>query len=128
MKVKEIFKDKQVALKNYPQEYDAYGRMRFLEDIEIKFEQIYLIRNERAFKIFNYKGERFEPDFVLFCKQKTGEALTYQVFIEPKGDHLLEHDKWKNELLKLIRDEKKKFEFETDKYLITAVPFYNERN
>jgi type III restriction enzyme len=24
----------------------------------------------------------------LFCKQKEGEELTYQVFIEPKGNHL----------------------------------------
>ena len=42
--------------------------------------------------------------FILQAKR--GEELTYQVFIEPKGNHLVAHDKWKEDFLKEIRDEK----------------------
>ena len=95
------------------------------EYLEKKYENIYLIRNERELKIFNKLGQAFEPDFILFCKQKEGEELTYQVFIEPKGGHLLANDKWKEDFLKKIREEKKIIKIDTDKYLITGVPFYN---
>jgi len=101
---------------------------RRFEKLEEKFENIYLIRNEREIKIIDKLGRAFEPDFVLFCKQKTGEELTYQVFIEPKGNHLKAHDKWKEEFLKEIRDEKKTLKIDSDKYLITGVPFYNNEN
>lgn len=93
-----------------------------------KFNNIYLIRNEREIKIIDKLGRAFEPDFILFCKQKEGEEITYQVFIEPKGAHLIEHDKWKEDFLKDIRSESKIIEINTDKYLITAVPFYNLNN
>lgn len=73
-------------------------------------------------------GRAFEPDFILFCKQKNREKLTYQVFIEPKGDHLKAHDKWKEDFLKEIREQKMTFEIDSDKYLITGVPFYNNKN
>ena len=50
------------------------------------YDGIYLIRNERHFKIYNFDdGQAFEPDFVLFLRQKNGNTLTYQLFIEPKG-------------------------------------------
>ena len=61
---------------------------RRFEQLENNFENIYLIRNEREIKIIDKLGRAFEPDFVLFCKQKAGKELTYQVFIEPKGNHL----------------------------------------
>jgi type III restriction enzyme len=84
-----------------------------------------LIRNEREVKIIDKLGRAFEPDFILFCKQKDGEELTFQVFIEPKGGHLLTHDKWKEDFLKEIKAERKTIKINTDKYLITGVPFYN---
>ncbi|MBI9055455.1 MAG: DEAD/DEAH box helicase family protein [Bacteroidales bacterium] len=98
---------------------------RRFEHLENKFTNIYLIRNERELKIVDKIGRAFEPDFILFCKQKEGEELTFQVFIEPKGAHLKAHDRWKEEFLQTIREEKKTFEINTDKYLITGVPFYN---
>jgi len=101
---------------------------RRFEYLEKKFTNIYLIRNERELKIFDKLGRAFEPDFILFCQQKNGEGLTYQVFIEPKGDHLIANDKWKEEFLKEIREEKKTINIHTDKYLITGVPFYNNAN
>ncbi len=101
---------------------------RRFENLEKTFENIYLIRNEREIKIIDKLGRAFEPDFVLFCKQKTGNEFNYQVFIEPKGTYLKAHDKWKEEFLKEIRDKKEVLEIHSDKYLITGVPFYNNEN
>ncbi len=101
---------------------------RRFEHLEKKYTNIYLIRNERELKIFDKLGRAFEPDFILFCKQKDGEELTFQVFIEPKGKHLKAHDKWKEDFLIEIRKEKKTFKIDADKYLITGVPFYNTAN
>lgn len=101
---------------------------RRFEGINQKFENIYLIRNEREIKIFDKLGRAFEPDFLLFCKQRNGEQMTFQVFIEPKGEHLKGHDKWKEDFLKEIRTEQKTIKIHMDTYLITAVPFYNYNN
>jgi type III restriction enzyme len=101
---------------------------RRFEGLNHKFEDIYLIRNEREIKIFDKLGRAFEPDFLLFCKQRNGDHLSFQVFIEPKGNHLMGHDKWKEDFLKEIRDEQKTIKIHTDTYLITAVPFYNYNN
>lgn len=101
---------------------------RRFEQLENNFKNIYLIRNEREIKIIDKLGRAFEPDFVLFCKQKAGKELTYQVFIEPKGNHLKAHDKWKEDFLKEIRKDKKTIEIDSDNYLITGVPFYNNEN
>ena len=98
------------------------------ENLNLKFKNIYLIRNEREIKIIDKLGRAFEPDFVLFCKQKTGKELTYQVFIEPKGNGFIANDKWKEDFLKEIRDEAKTIKIDTDNYLITGVPFYNNAN
>lgn len=101
---------------------------RRFEGLKEKFTNIYLIRNEREIKIIDKLGRAFEPDFVLFCKQKKGEELTYQVFIEPKGAHLIANDKWKEEFLKQIREKEKTIKIDTDNYVITGVPFYNYAN
>lgn len=101
---------------------------RRFEGLNQKFENIYLIRNERELKIIDKLGRAFEPDFILFCKQKDGDELTYQIFIEPKGGHLASFDKWKEDFLIEIRDENRIIKIDTDKYKITAVPFYNNSN
>ncbi len=93
-----------------------------------KFNNIYLIRNEREIKVIDKLGRAFEPDFILFCKQKKEKELNYQVFIEPKGGHLIANDKWKEDFLKDIRKERKVIKIDTDNYLITGVPFYNYSN
>jgi len=60
--------------------------------------------------------------------------LTYQVFIEPKGKHLKEHDKWKEDFLKQVTEkfEGKTLKFETQgkthKYRLIGVPFYNNED
>ncbi|MCZ2101970.1 MAG: DEAD/DEAH box helicase family protein [Chitinophagales bacterium] len=97
---------------------------RRFEQFNQKYENIYLVRNEREVKIYDKLGRAFEPDFLLFCKKKH-EHQTFQVFIEPKGNHLIGHDKWKEDFLKEIRAKQKTIQMHTDTYLITAVPFYN---
>ncbi|SEF73447.1 DEAD/DEAH box helicase family protein [Sphingobacterium lactis] len=101
---------------------------RRFNSLNQKFENIYLIRNEREVKIFDKLGRAFEPDFLLFCKQRKKEHITFQVFIEPKGTHLVGHDKWKEDFLREVSEEKKTIKINMDTYLITAVPFYNYSN
>jgi type III restriction enzyme len=101
---------------------------RLFENLKLKFENIYLIRNEREMKIFDNIGRAFEPDFLLFAKQKKGKEQTYQVFIEPKGNFLIGYDKWKEEFLIKLREKERTLKIETDNYIITGVPFYNYEN
>ncbi len=108
---------------------DLIGRM--IEDLRRKYREVYLVRNERAVKIYNFKdGKGFEPDYLLFLTSKKGASLTYQLFVEPKGAHLAEHDKWKDDFLKEISEKfkGKTFEFGTSKYRVRGVPFYNSEN
>ncbi|MBO1225441.1 MAG: DEAD/DEAH box helicase family protein [Candidatus Scalindua sediminis] len=115
-------------------EEKAFVRMldRQIGKLQEKYNSIYLIRNERHFKIYSFKdGQAFEPDFVLFLKEKNADLLTYQLFIEPKGKHLKEHDKWKQQFLKEITDHfgDKVLQFTTKrKYRLVGVPFYNNQN
>ena len=81
-----------------------------IDALRAKYDEVHLVRNERHFKIYSFDdGQAFEPDFVLFLREKDGAMLTHQIFIEPKGKHLQEHDKWKQEFLKQVTD---KFEGE----------------
>jgi type III restriction enzyme len=102
---------------------------RRVEKLHTDYESIYLIRNERQVKVFDKKGRRFEPDFLLFVKQKAKDNITYQMFIEPKGAHLKEHDKWKEEFLLDIRKRfaEKTIDYNSDKYRLTGVPFYTNK-
>lgn len=98
---------------------------RKFEQLGEKYENIYIIRNEREIKVYDSQGRAFEPDFLLFAKQKNEENLTFQVFIEPKGKQLIKEDAWKQDFLTEIRANNKTIEFNTDFYRITALPFYN---
>jgi type III restriction enzyme len=40
----------------------------------------------------------------------------------------MKNDKWKEEFLKVLRQEKQTFDINSDKYLITGIPFYNYDN
>lgn len=100
------------------------------EKLKPKYDEIYLVRNERHFKIYNfYDGRPLEPDFVLFLvKDDPVESLQYQIFIEPKGGHLLKTDEWKEKFLKELK-EKHILEllWKDRKYIIWGMPFYNEQ-
>lgn len=101
---------------------------RYFEQLNRKFEDIYLIRNERNLGITDEYGNTFEPDFLLFCKQKEKMQLTYQVFIEPKGKFLMPYDKWKEDFLLKIREGDLILNIDSEKYKITGVPFYNNED
>lgn len=114
-------------------EEKAFVRMldRQMLKLQELYDSIYLIRNEGHFKIFNFRdGQPFEPDFVLFLQEKSGEMLVYQLFVEPKGKHLKEHDRWKETFLKEISAQFKDRQliFKDDKYRLIGVPFYNNED
>lgn len=65
----------------------------YVKELKEKYQEVYLIRNERKVKIVEINGTRgFMPDFLLYLQ---GEDYTYQVFLEPKGSHLQLEDRWK---------------------------------
>jgi len=131
-------KDWYVFNANYgTEEEKAFVRMleREMDTLREKYDGIYLVRNERHFKLYNFSdGKAFEPDFVLFLRDKEAKILTYQVFIEPKGKFLKEHDKWKEEFLKQITGMfgEKILHFETQggttNYKLLGIPFYNNED
>ncbi len=111
-------------------EEKAFVRMldRQMKKLQTEYQHIYLIRNEGHFAIYNFAdGQAFQPDFVLFLRQKGGALLTYQLFIEPKGKMLQKAEPWKLDFLKNIKVEfeSKTLTFEDKKYRLIGVPFYN---
>ena len=106
-----------------------------IDKLKEKYDGIYLVRNERHFKIYSFdNGQAFEPDFVLFLREKNGNTLIRQIFIEPKGKYLQPHEKWKEDFLKQIKE---KFAGEvlvlktqsgTHKYRPIGVPFYDNQD
>ena len=50
---------------------------RWISQLEETYEDVYLLRNERHFSLYNFSdGRGFEPDFVLFLRETNGELLT----------------------------------------------------
>ena len=97
--------------------------------LKAKYGEIFLVRNEKHFQLFNFgDGKPMEPDFVLFLKKKESDmTLHYQVFIEPKGSHLLNEDPWKETFLKSLKERHKiDVLWKTRKYTVWGMPFYNE--
>lgn len=108
----------------------------FKTDIEPKLEEkgleYYLVRNERISDLAIYSfehGERFEPDFLLFVRKKTNDNyIIHQVYAEPKGNNLLEEDKWKEEFMIEMKEKaftNPIFDYGNE-YKIIGLPFYNE--
>lgn len=96
-----------------------------------KYDEIYLIRNEKHFKIFSFdEGLAFEPDFVLFLsKSKSHKNEIYQVFIEPKGGDRISNDdsKLKEKFLLQIENEYKLTTiFKNKDFKLIGLPLYNE--
>ena len=78
----------------------------YIDKLLQEYDTVYLVRNERHFHIYSFEaGERFEPDFVLFLQKENGGKIEQsQIFLEPKGTHLIEKDKWKEDFLLAIED------------------------
>lgn len=101
---------------------------KVFKELEGRYDQIFLVRNERHFKIFTFNdGRAIEPDFVLFLTEAGSEkTLHYQVFVEPKGDHLLLTDAWKEKFLLALKDEHELEQLWSDKeFNVWGMPFYN---
>jgi type III restriction enzyme len=115
------------------------------EELKATYDEFYLVRNERHFAIYEFEqGRRFEPDFALFLKKKNEDEIKhYQLFIEPKGEHLMREDRWKEQFLIRLHDEAsvektalnnskevnaiiEKF-WAADNFTVWGLPFYNEK-
>lgn len=102
----------------------------YVPQLKAKYDKVYLVRNERQLHIYSFDGgERFEPDYVLFLhlpKEEGYEQL--QVFIEPKGTHLVENDKWKEDFLLEIEGKSiaTKVFVDDNKYKIWGFHFFNQ--
>ncbi len=95
------------------------------------YREFYLIRNERHFKLYNFEdGQGFEPDFLLFLLKENGATSVRHVFIEPKGRHLQEHDRWKEDFLKEITEQYRGMELVSHeyRYRIIGAPFYDNQD
>lgn len=124
---------------------DNYGTdqekllVRLLKDLMLELEEkwtdIYLLRNEKAVRIYSFdKGKPFEPDFLMFANDKKTGNVSWQIFIEPKGSQFLDSENtfkngkegWKEEFLHQIseRDEAKTL-IDDDRYRIVGLPFFN---
>lgn len=106
-----------------------------IQDLRAKYDAVYLLRNEEVLKLHAFQnGEGFMPDFILLLKNKektvsggTQDFLHYQIFIEPKGEHLLEKDAWKQDFLAQITQKYGKDNWlmqETPHYRLIGLPFY----
>ena len=103
--------------------HDQEGRLRDL------YEDFYLLRNEKAVKLFDFvNGSAFEPDFVLFLRKKGHEASTIlQLFIEPKGNQLRPQDDWKQNFLEQVKATARlETVFQGREYTVFGLPFFNE--
>jgi type III restriction enzyme len=113
--------------------YEEKSLIMFIKDEAIpylknKYKQVWLLRNEKFFQLYNFAdGRAFEPDFVLFLISQNGaKELIYQVFIEPKGQHLIGQDKWKEDFLNSIKNNYKTTHiFGNKDYALIGLPFYN---
>lgn len=115
-------------------------------NLENKYEDIYLLRNEEVYKIFDFKEWRwFMPDFILFLKAKEKTStlneykteLYYQIFIEPKGNEYIWLDltfksgkEWRKEIfLEQISQKygtENMIKAENPNYRLIWLPFFNE--
>lgn len=113
-------------------EEKAFVRMldRQMQKLQAQYDEIYLLRNEGHFAIYNFSdGQAFQPDFLLLFLREKGVVI-YQLFIEPKGEHLKEHDRWKEIFLKEITNKfgGKQLILGDKKYRLIGVPFYNSED
>jgi len=110
------------------------GLIEFIQEtivnLQGKYKEVYLLRNEEQYKIYDFTtGQGFQPDFILFLKDKS--KLYYQIFIEPKGDNLLDADKWKNDFLKKITEkysDNKILKIEGKDYSLIGLPLFNKKD
>lgn len=101
-----------------------------VDDFKKKYNNVYLIRNEETISkwaLHEFKNkytkhyEGYMPDFILVLDDGN---IMYQVYIESKGEQLLEKDAWKQDLLESIRPENIKLMGENENIRLYGVKFY----
>lgn len=72
-----------------------------IENLKQKYQgaEIYLLRNELDYYLFCRDGRRFSPDYMMIINDIKNHQIYYQCLFEPKGSHLLDKDKFKQETL-----------------------------
>lgn len=119
---------------------DCYGTdqekllIKFIDkkytDLQKLYSEVYLLRNENHFKLYSFNdGRACEPDFLLYLVGKEkAQNKHYQIFIEPKGGHLLNGDAWKEDFLMSIKESHKLEQlFSSKHYIVWGMPFFNEQ-
>jgi type III restriction enzyme len=105
--------------------------IRKIKDLATNYDEIYLLRNEMHFAIYNFSdGQAFYPDFALFLQEKKGELVCFQFFVEPKGKFLQRTDRWKENFMHDITTEfkDKLLTVDSKEFRLIGLPFYNEEN
>lgn len=101
----------------------------FIHELEAKYKQVYLIRNDEKatrYKLTEFGGPRgFMPDFVLYLEN---EEFVYQVFVEPKGEDREKEDAWKQEMLYALNGSDIEIIGENDNVKLVGIKFYNNKN
>ena len=105
-----------------------YFKTEIKPKLDKKNLEYYVIRNERFSELAIYsfdKGKRFEPDYLLFIKNKTldeGKNKEYQIYAEPKGKQFSVEDEWKEVFLLEIEGKQKTAK---NNHKIIGLPFFN---
>ncbi|HZK11256.1 MAG TPA: DEAD/DEAH box helicase family protein [Atribacterota bacterium] len=111
---------------------------KIIGNLEEKYDEVYLLRNEEVYKIYDFKqGRGFEPDFLLFLKGKKGN-LYYQIFIESKGSQFTDKEGgfkdskegWKEDFLQQITDKYSNGDLlkaESKNYKLIGLPLFNKK-
>lgn len=104
----------------------------YTAELKKDYEGVYLVRNERQLVLYSFDGgERFEPDYLMFLRRHNGIGIEqYQIFVEPKGNHLLAQDKWKEDFLLQIKSRgiPTKTFADDNQYHVWGFPFYNQQH
>lgn len=111
-------------------EYNMVQLMEnFIHQLQLKYKDIYLIRNDEKatrFKLTEFNGPRgFMPDFILYL---SNEDFVYQIYMEPKGEDRVKEDAWKEEMLEAINGSDIELIGENESVKLMGVRFYNEKN
>lgn len=104
-----------------------------MNDFKAKYQNVYLLRIDESstnFKlhdfgegVYHYGG--YMPDFVLYLQN---ENYIYQIYVEPKGDHLLKKDDWKQKLLEKINPKNIIILGENDRIKLYGVKFFTKND
>ena len=124
----------------YNENYGTSEEKTFVKNIEqyihklknkLPDAEIYLLRNELFLYLYNFEdGKRFSPDYVLIINDFQRKKIYYQLMCEPKGEHLIDKDKWKEDFLlgiekKWLLAKKSQPYFREKSIQLIGLPFFN---